>query len=94
MFIARLIINAEAERKLGERGITITDVESILRAVHYTPANPHPRVPGSRLLIGPDRGGRCLTIVLQPDRDDEAGWHVMTGWESTRGQRDAWRRRL
>lgn len=92
VFIARLIFNEAAEAKLAARGIALTDVYDVYADGAYFPRNPHPRVPGSRMMIGPDRGGRCLTIVLQPDADDEAVWHVMTGWPSTERQRDDWRR--
>ena len=53
--------------------------------------NPHPRVPGSRLMIGLTNGGRTLTFVIQPDVADAALWHVMTGWPSTRREAAAYR---
>jgi hypothetical protein len=48
-------------------------------------------VPGSRLLIGETDGGRLLCIVIQPDLNDDAAWHVMTGWDANAAQRNHFR---
>lgn len=92
MFVARLVFNATAERKLAQRGIRLSDVRSVAANGPYLSSNPHPRVPGSRFMIGPDAGGRILTVVLQPDSQDDGTWHVMTAWSATQSQMDAWRR--
>ena len=45
-----------------------------------------PRVrPERTVMIGPDAGGRLLTIILAlPDREQKS--HVVTGWSSTPGE--------
>ena len=48
--------------------------------------NPNPRADSSRWLIGPTRGGRFLTVVVDPDATDHGRWHVMTAWEPTEAQ--------
>jgi hypothetical protein len=90
--IALLIINARGLAKLASRGISPSEVEQVRRNGPYVPANPHPRVPDSRLMIGPTDGGRMLTLVIQPDANDPGAWHVMTGWPSTTRERNAYQR--
>ena len=43
------------------------------------------------LMIGPDRGGRLLSFILElPGRDDVS--HVVTGWESDQDERTRYAR--
>jgi hypothetical protein len=91
MVIAVLVLNARATSKLAARGIDASEVEQVRRNGPYVPRNPHPRVPGSRLMIGETDGGRTLTVVIQPDADDPSAWHVMTGWRASPRERDTYR---
>lgn len=91
MLIVLLIVNARAASKLAARGIALSEIEQVRRNGPYTTRNPHPRVPGSRLMIGDTDGGRTLTLVIQPDADDASAWHVMTGWQSSPRERDTYR---
>ena len=87
MFIALLVINESAEAKLNARGITGEEAQELLVNPAVVTRNPHPRVLGSRMLIGRTDGGRVLTLVIQPDEDDPAVRHVMTGWDATATER-------
>ncbi len=71
-----------------------TSVDEVTREVgeHIKARNPHPRVAGSRLMIGETDGGRTLTVVIQPDADDASTWHVMTGWQASPRERDTYRK--
>lgn len=91
MVIAVLVLNARAAAKLAARGIAASEVEQVRRNGPYVPRNPHPRVPRSRLMIGETDGGRTLTVVIQPDAGDDSAWHVMTGWQASRRERDTYR---
>lgn len=84
MQVLRLHVNPTARHKLAARSISTDELEQLLANRPYVTPNPHPRVVGSRLLIGPTDGGRVLTVVIQPDRADPALWHVMTGWPASR----------
>ena len=49
------------------------------------------RAPRRILMIGPDRGGRLLSFILElPGRDDVS--HVVTGWESDEDERTRYAR--
>lgn len=91
MLIARLIVNAPAERKLAARAISPSEVRQLVSNGALVTRNPHPRVERSRLLIGRTDGGRMLTVVIQPDAADDAAWHVMTGWPASRREIAAYR---
>lgn len=41
-------------------------------------------------MIGPDRTGRLLTIIINPPVDGVA--HVITGWPADKEQRDSYRK--
>lgn len=94
MLIALLVINTRAASKLAARGIALSEVEQVRRNGPYITRNPHPRVPGSRLMIGETDGGRTLTVVIQPDTDNSSTWHVMTGWQSNPRERDTYRKQM
>jgi hypothetical protein len=90
--IALLVVNSLAGSKLAARGIAPSEVEQVRRNGPYVTRNPHPRVPGSRLMVGVTDGGRTLTVVIQPDADDASVWHVMTGWDASRRERHTYRK--
>lgn len=93
MVIALLVISELAETKLSRRAISRYEVAQMRRNGLYATRNPHPRVEGSRLVVGQTDGGRFITLILQPDAVDPAIWHVMTGWTSTARERKHYRRR-
>ncbi len=93
MLVARLLFNDVALAKLARRGIAMSEVAQLPRNGTLVTRNAHPRVPGSRLLIGPTDGGRMLTVVIEPDRADDATWHVRTAWDASARERSAYHRR-
>jgi hypothetical protein len=93
VLVARLLLNPVAREKLARRGIREDEVQQLRRNGPWWERNPHPRVAGSRLLIGPTDGGRMLTLVIAPETADVALWHVRTGWDSTKRERKLYLRR-
>jgi hypothetical protein len=83
MFVAALLFNETALRKLARRGISETEARQLPGNGAILSRNPHPRAPRSRLMIGPTSGGRLLTVVIEPEPADEALWHVRTAWDSS-----------
>ena len=92
MLIARLVFNEAGLDKLARRRIRASEVEQLPRNGAVAVRNPHPRVAGSRLLIGATDGGRLLTIVVDPDAADTAIWLVRTGWDASARERNAYQR--
>lgn len=92
MFVARLVFSETALMKLARRGIALGEVEQLPRNGAIGMRNPRPRVPGSRMLIGPTDGGRLLTVVIEPDHADDGTWFVRTGWEANLRERNTYRR--
>ncbi len=92
MLILDLVINDLALAKLEARGISTTEVEQVVANGPAVGDNPAPRVRGSKLVVGPTAAARFLTLVLQPDEDSPTRWHVMTGWESSARQLEAFHR--
>ena len=90
MFLPRLRFTFAAQDKLGRRNIT---PEQVLQAGRNRPAlvpNPRGRVAESRLMIGPDDGGRILTVVVEPLSG--GSWLVRTAWPARRAQIVVYRR--
>jgi hypothetical protein len=83
VLIARMILSAPVAAKLARRGIDPDEVQQLPANGAQSKPNPRPRVPGSRFLIGPTNGGRMLTVVVEPERADEAIWHVRTAWQAS-----------
>jgi hypothetical protein len=48
---------------------------------------------GSVFAIGVTDGARFLTVVLQPDEASATRWHVMTDWDSSSRQIEAFQSR-
>jgi hypothetical protein len=89
VLILDLVINDLALAKLEARGITTIEVAQIIANAPAVADNPTPRVTGSKLVVGPTDAARFLTLILQPDEDSATRWHVMTGWESSARQIEA-----
>lgn len=48
--------------------------------------------PGRFRMVGRTDEGRLLTILVQPDKDDDVIYDVITGWNATRAEKTAWQR--
>lgn len=92
MLIAGLFFNEAALEKMARRGISQADVEQLPGNGAILSRNPHPRAPGSRLMLGMTNGHRLLTVVIEPDPGDDACWHVRTAWDSSSHERLAYHR--
>ena len=84
MELVDLVFNELALAKLAARGIGPEELEQAVDNGALLIPNPHPRVAGSRLLVGPSDGGRLLTAVVEARSDDPAVLQVMTAWPSSR----------
>ncbi|UUY03866.1 hypothetical protein LRS13_24960 [Svornostia abyssi] len=93
MLILELVINHLAAEKLTDRRISERDVREVISNGPLVVPNPLPRVRGSIVAIGMTNGARFLTLILQPDVDSPTRWHVMTGWDASARQIDAFHRR-
>ena len=89
MLILDLVINELASSKLRARGISTIEVDQVVANGPAVGDNPAARVSGSKLVIGPTDAARFLTLIVQPDDDSPTRWHLMTGWESSARQIDA-----
>jgi len=92
MRILDLVINEVAVGKLAARGISSLEIEQVIANDPSVGDNPEPRVHGSKALVGPTDAVRFLTVILQPDEDTATRWHVMTAWESSARQINAFHR--
>jgi uncharacterized DUF497 family protein len=74
----------EAEDHLWSHGLYLEDVYSVLDENRYK-VFPDANSSERAKIIGPDRGGRLLTVVVQrPDQDGIA--FIITGWPADRGE--------
>ncbi len=93
VLILELVINRTAAQKLADRGIGEQDVREVISNGPLVVPNPLPRVRGSLVAIGVTKSARFLALILQPDEDSAIRWHVMTGWDASPRQIDAFHRR-
>jgi hypothetical protein len=87
VLIVDLLLNDVALEKLARRGIDQQEVDQLRANGPLVARNPHPRVRGSRFLVGPTDGGRLLTLVVDPHASDEGAWFVQTGWDAGKRER-------
>ncbi len=92
MLIAVLLFSETTIAKLAIHGITPEEVRQLTEGNRLVIRNPRPRVDGSVLMIGPTRGGRVLTVVLNPEPADAGSWHVRTAWDASPAQVRRYRR--
>lgn len=92
MLIAVLLFSETTIAKLAAHGVTPEEVRQLTEGDRIVIRNPRPRVEGSILMIGPTRGGRVLTVVLNPEPADEGSWHVRTAWDASTAQLRRYRR--
>jgi hypothetical protein len=93
VLIAELLITDVVAEKLARRGVQTDEVEQLPANGAVFVRNPHPRVRGSRFMIGPTDGGRLLTVVIVPNESDDGTWFAKTAWESSRRERATYLRR-
>lgn len=65
--------------------------EDVLEVSWDDPAFLRDTVEGRELMIGRTLGGRLLTVVIEPTEIDGV-WDVVTGWDSDKGEKTAWRK--
>jgi uncharacterized DUF497 family protein len=82
--IHELAFDDENEEELGRHGITPGNIEDIL-AGGYSLVRNKRRRRGLYKIIGKDRGGRIVTVIVEPTRKRTV-WRPVTGWPSTRGE--------
>ncbi len=79
-----LAFDDENEEKLSERRISPEDALDLLERHHIIMRNKG-RHRGLYKLIGRDRGGRILTIIVEPTTI-KTTWRPVTGWLSSRAE--------
>jgi hypothetical protein len=80
-----LLIEEAAVEKLGARHISDGEARQLLR--NDNTIGPNPRGGEERrLLVGRTDGDRSLTLVVERTLEPST-WLVITGWNSTKGQR-------
>ncbi len=79
-----LAFDDENEEKLAKRGIFPEDVLDVLGRRHLVLRNKR-RGRGAYKIVGRDRSGRILTIILERT-SARATWRPVTGWPSTSGE--------
>jgi hypothetical protein len=77
------------EEHLAYHGIAPHDVEDVLNVNEWV-IDRHPRYPDQIRMIGFTRGGRWLTVAMDPTPWPDV-WRPVTGWDSTSEERDYWR---
>lgn len=86
--IAELLVTEAAVDKLGERGISVEEVQQLADNRYIIARNrgasPRTREQrrARRLVVGFTDGGRALTLVVERTIDPST-WLVVTGWEAT-----------
>lgn len=94
--IVELTFNDATEAELHRHRLTIDDAYEVFEEAPFfrrqdpaderTPAGEFRRRPARVQMIGPDRTGRLLTIIIEHPIDGAA--HIVTGWASNKEQRD------
>lgn len=87
-YVDELRVSAGAEDELADHGVT---PDEVLEASWDDPAFFRDTVAQRELMIGRSMGGRLLTIVVQATSEFGV-WDVVTGWDSSSGERMAWQR--
>jgi uncharacterized DUF497 family protein len=90
--ISELLVPTVAREKLGRRGISADDAKAVPYEPHVFSRNPRKHARRRVIVIGRDRGGRVITLVVEPTVEPGT-WTVVTGWEATQRERRILRRR-
>ena len=78
--LLELALTDLTEDELWAHGLTLRDAFDLLDGEDFR-TFPDPKRPPRRYLIGPDRAGRLLTLVIEAI-DDQGTCHLITGWPS------------
>lgn len=82
--LTELTLDTEGEDELWKHGLMVADVLDVLDRGEFRTFRD--KVTGRRLMIGPDRGGRLLTVVIE-SVDNPGTCRVITGWRSSAAER-------
>jgi uncharacterized DUF497 family protein len=87
--VHELLATDVALSKLGARSISADEAEQVARNQRVTVRNPAAGTDQGkrRLMIGRTDGGRVLTLVIERTVDPTT-WLIVTGWSSTRAERN------
>lgn len=87
-----LVIGEDVRAKTEARGIYEDHLEEIVReSYHRTHFR---RAGGGALLLGRDRGGRCLFVVLFPSHDYPGQHVVASARRASNAERDLYKRHI
>ena len=75
------------EEHLARHGVSASEVAQLLTNENVIASNPH-GMAGTIRLIGHTNGGRLLTVVLEPTRD-QTTWRPVTAWPTTKAEETA-----
>jgi uncharacterized DUF497 family protein len=87
--IHELLFDRGNRRELAGHGIAPREVREIIDLDQWVVTR-QPRYPDQVRVIGYTRGGRCLTVAMEPTHDP-AIWRPVTGWAATREEVEYWR---
>jgi hypothetical protein len=87
--VDELQFGVDTEDHLATHGVTMDEV---LTVAFGSPRFFRNKVDGRLRMIGRTEEGRLLTIIVQPDNDDGAVYHVVTGWDASKAERTAWQK--
>ena len=90
--VEELILDDWAIQELWRHGITAVQAFQVQRNSHMLLRNKRRRRATHRM-VGVDDGGRMLTICIAPIDIRQRIWEAITGWESTRGERNLYESR-
>lgn len=76
--------------ELDRHGVAVEDVEAVFFGTPRFFKNKRGRA-GTRLMVGPDRGGRLLAVPIVETAVD-GRWKPITAWPATENQKKLWRR--
>ena len=82
--VVRLWFTEATEDELWRHGLRLKDAIDVLDGGDYRTFVDHSRPP-RRYMIGRSRGGRLLTLVIEP-ADDTGGCLLITGWPSNKAE--------
>jgi uncharacterized DUF497 family protein len=87
-YIDVLQISFGAEEELARHSLT---VDEVLEVRWDDPAFFRDKEPERDLMIGRTEAGRLLTIVVEESHPSGV-WDVITGWQSSKGERTVWKK--
>lgn len=76
--IVGFLFDEDNEAKFDQHGLSIWNVQQTLELHHVIVRNRKGRR-ASHLVVGRDRGGRCIAIPVEPTYDPEL-WRPVTAW--------------